>query len=74
MNIGMLWFDNDKASDLPAKVARAAAHYRQKYGRSAELCFVHPAALEGVDLTVAGVKVAGSKTVLPGHFWIGVKE
>ena len=42
MEIGMLWFDNDKKTDYEAKIERAATYYRDKYGRAPNLCFVHP--------------------------------
>ena len=42
MDIGMLWFDNDKKSDYEAKIERAATYYRDKYGKAPNLCFVHP--------------------------------
>jgi hypothetical protein len=45
MNIGMLWFDNDPKAGLDVKVERAAAYYRNKYGRKPTLCFVHPSML-----------------------------
>jgi hypothetical protein len=76
MKIGLLWFDNDKGRDLTAKVSRAAAHYQSKYGQAPQLCYVNPAALDGSNdsLRVAGVTVMPSRTVLPHHFWLGVKE
>ena len=42
MNIGMLWFDNDPKVNLDAKVERAASYYRNKYGKTPTLCFIHP--------------------------------
>jgi len=42
MNIGMLWFDNDPKATLDAKIGRAAAYYREKYGKIPTLCFVNP--------------------------------
>ena len=45
MNIGMLWFDNDPKAGLDRKVQRAADYYRNKYGRTPTLCFVHPSML-----------------------------
>ena len=76
MKTGLLWFDGDAGRDLAAKVARAAAHYQQKYGRAPQLCFVNPGALEGSreSVRVAGLDVLASKTVLPNHFWLGQKE
>ncbi len=55
MDIGMLspmkrgtpWFDNDKKTDLAAKVGRAAAYYQKKYGQMPNLCFVNPASING---------------------------
>ena len=48
MNIGMLWFDNDPKAELTTKVERAAVYYLSKYGKSPNLCFVHPTMLRSV--------------------------
>ena len=86
MNIGMLWFDNDPAAGLSVKVERAAAYYRTKYGKTANLCFVHPSMIpvaapaapqqspDGKPLTMAGVEIRSNRSVLPNHFWIGVNQ
>jgi hypothetical protein len=42
MKIGMLWFDNDKQTDLVTKIEDAADYYQHKYGLRPNLCFVHP--------------------------------
>ena len=87
MEIGMLWFDNDKKSDYEAKIERAATYYRNKYGKTPNLCFVHPCMIpnnggraadetsqqaETQSLKSQGVEIRTSKTMLPNHFWIGV--
>ena len=85
MNIGMLWFDNDPKAALAAKVERAAAYYRSKYGKTPTVCFVHPSMLpagESEDpagnpvpepgFFAAGVEVRSNASVRPHHFWIGV--
>ncbi len=74
MKVGLLWFDDDKGRSLPEKVARAAAYYEQKYRAAPTVCYVHPSALEGVELQANGVEVRAAPTVLPNHFWIGVEE
>jgi len=89
MEIGMLWFDNDKKSDYEAKIERAATYYRDKYGLAPNLCFVHPCMIpnngnQAVDkdnppieipaLKSKGVEIRISKTMLPNHFWIGVNR
>jgi hypothetical protein len=76
MKTGLLWFDNDKARKLEDKVARAAAHYQRKFGQSPQLCYVNPTTLDnaGGNVRVGSVEVLTSRTVLPHHFWLGVKE
>ncbi len=80
MNIGMLWFDNDRHTPFEQKVRRAATYYRQKYGRTPTLCYVHPsmfANLPGLSseenaCKVGEVLVRTDRSVRPNHFWIGV--
>ena len=72
MNIGMLWFDNDIKADLPTKIQRAASYYRTKYGRTPNLCFVHPSMLPAPMNQSAGVELRTSRSVLPNHLWMGV--
>ena len=82
MDIGMLWFDNDKKSDYEAKIERAATYYRTKYGKTPNLCFVHPCMIpnnvsqdaEKTTIRSQGVEVRTSKTMLPNHFWIGINR
>ena len=85
MNIGMLWFDNDPKSAFNTKIQRAATYYHDKYGRTPNVCFVHPSMLseenksgdetqekEISTLKSVALKVKTSPSVLPNHFWIGV--
>jgi hypothetical protein len=76
MDIGMLWFDNDPKTEITAKIARAAAYYQRKYGKSPNLCFVHPSMLpqpsNGHPFKSGEVVVRPSPSVRPNHFWIGV--
>jgi hypothetical protein len=86
MDIGMLWFDNDKGADLNIKVTRAAQYYEKKYGQMPNLCFVNPCmvATNGngngsqpgskVIKTSTGVEIRESVTLLPNHFWIGINR
>ncbi len=73
MNIGMLWFDNDTKSDLIAKIDRAADYYRNKYGEKPNLCFVHPSMVAEDPLTGSAIEVRTTPTVLPNHFWLGIR-
>ncbi len=85
MDVGMLWFDNDKKANLQVKVARAVSYYQKKYGQAPNLCFVHPSMLSGAQngsaahkkkkgVRTKGVEIRPSKSLLPNHFWLGVEE
>ena len=86
MNIGMLWFDNDKQIDLDLKVFRAASYYHTKYGQKPNLCFVHPCMNETQNSRVilktkevkgpanSEVEIKESEEILPNHFWIGITQ
>lgn len=74
MDIGMLWYDNDKNSDLKTKVTRAADYYRQKYGQTPNLCFVHPSMLVNTVWQGNGIELRTDQTVRPNHFWLGVQQ
>ena len=86
MDIGMLWFDNDKKSSVPSKVERAARYYQKKYGKNPDICYIHPKMVKGVNgekknskktagqkpLKIGKILILKNKKVLPDHFWIGV--
>ena len=79
MNIGMLWFDNDPKAEFSTKIERAASYYRNKYGRTPNLCFVHPSMLHEnhsddpqKPVKSGSVEVRTSRSVMPNHFWIGI--
>lgn len=74
MKTGMLWFDNDVKTDLPTKIARAAAYYQKKYGQQPDLCFVHPTMLGQSVLPSAGIEVKTTRQVLPNHLWLGIHD
>lgn len=74
MNVGMLWFDNDPKTPLAAKVSRAVEYYQRKYGRMPNLCLVHPSMFNEREIAQAQIAIRPYRSVLPGHFWIGVEE
>jgi len=76
MDIGMLWFDNDKKADLHTKIVRAVTYYQDKYGEAPNLCFIHPGMLpeNGNGSQVGEIEIRTSNTMLPHHFWIGVNQ
>jgi hypothetical protein len=74
MDIGMLWFDNDKKLDISSKVSRAADYYRHKYGEEPNVCFVHPSMIADKKINAGKILIRSNNTMLPHHFWIGVQQ
>ncbi len=72
MKTGLLWFDDSPKVSLANKVLDAVRHYREKFGRSPNVCYVHPSTWAGSQAASAEVRVVTSATVQPNHFWIGV--
>lgn len=74
MQVGLLWFDDDKKRTLEEKVQRAVAHYFQKFGQRPSVCYLNPGTMNGGPQAVSGVQLCTAKNVLLHHFWIGLEE
>ena len=81
MQVGLLWFDNDPQRGLTAKIEDAARHYREKFGRPADTCYVNSLALgKGPEMPAASsfagqtVRVVPAANILPHHFWVGIEN
>ena len=75
MEIGMLWYDGDPSRGMDEKVDRAATYYRNKYGRSPNLCLIHPqTAGQSVMDSNGKIEVQVSSLVLLDHFWVGIRS
>ncbi len=72
MHTGMLWFDNDPKTELPAKIERAADYYRKKYGKTPNICLVNPRMLSNEKTKAGRVELRPSPVILPNHLWLGV--
>jgi hypothetical protein len=73
MHTGMLWFDNSQ-STLDIKIKKAMDYYHKKYGRTPDLCLVHPSMLQDSKMDHEKITVRAYRPVLPGHIWIGVED
>ena len=75
MHTGMLWLDTSQTA-LTVKIQKAVDYYQKKYGRTPDLCLVHPSMLDGGErqLTINQLTVRPYRPVLPGHIWIGVED
>lgn len=74
MNVGMLWFDNDPKADLSVKIERAADYYRKKYGKTPDICFVHPSMVSEPAPRTGKIEVRTNRSILPHHLWIGIHQ
>ena len=78
MHTGMLWFDNSQTA-LTVKIQKAVEYYHKKYGRTPDLCLVHPSMLDEDQrgkrqIEVCKLTVRPYRPVLPGHIWIGRED
>jgi hypothetical protein len=73
MRDGLLWHDKSDR-ELNAKIERAAQYYQSKYETRPTLVFVHPTELLKGPATLEDIEVRATNSVLPGHFWLGVKD
>lgn len=71
MQLGMLWFDEDKDTTIEQKVERAITYYKEKYVKVPDVCFVHSAAI-GKIKSCHGVELRPNDTIQKNHFWIGI--
>jgi hypothetical protein len=74
----MLWFDNSQTA-LNIKIQKAVEYYHKKYGRTPDLCLVHPSMLDAQEknqrtLEINKLTVRPYRPVLPGHIWIGIED
>ncbi len=74
MQVGLLWFDDEKKKTLEEKVQRAVTHYLQKFGQRPSVCYLNPVTMNGGPEAVSGVQLRTAKNVLMHHFWIGLEE
>jgi len=73
MHTGMLWFDNSQTA-LHVKIEKAVEYYHKKYGRTPDLCLVHPSMLKDSKVKEGKITVRAYRPVLPGHLWVGVED
>ena len=78
MEVGLLWFDDNKDKSLEVKVDEAVAAYCAKprfAGKIPNTCYVHATMLpEGQEVRLNGVRIAGTSTILPHYFFVGVEH
>ncbi len=78
MEIGLLWFDDNKDKSLEAKVSEAVAAYCAKprfAGKTPNICYVHPSTLpEGQEMRLNGVRIVAAAAIAPYHFFVGVED
>jgi len=74
MKVGWMWFDNDPGRSVEEKIQQAAQHYRAKFGRFPNTCYVNQRSINGDGFHCGKVKVVAAPNILPHHFWLGVSD
>ncbi len=74
MKVGWMWFDNDPGRSIEEKVQQAVQHYRIKFGRFPNTCYVNQQSITGDGFRCGKVKVVAAPNILPHHFWLGVSD
>lgn len=72
MIAGMLWLCADLKRPLTDNIEQAAEYYKEKYGVNPTHCEINQKNVDRSLLEYTKRKVVVSKSVLPGHLWIGV--
>lgn len=73
---GLLWFDNDPARTIAAKVKDAAERYAEKFGVVPNVCLVSRRLIQDemhVPFGTGEIKIVPDKCMLPNHFWVGTE-
>jgi hypothetical protein len=72
--VGLLWFDDNPKVPLTIKIESAARRYQERFGRSPEVCYVHPKTLAGVQGLPVRLRVIERANVQPNCFWVVVRS
>jgi len=72
MFAGFMYYDNDPKADLKTKVLRLAERYAARFGKTPNVCHVHPSLVPATN--GIGIEVKGMREVMPNYFWFGVRE
>lgn len=68
----LLWYDKSKRA-LHARIAPAVARYRERFGLSPNVCYVHPSEIADTGL-ISGLLVKTGMLVHLHYLWIGHEE
>ena len=72
--VGLLWFDDNPRVPLAAKIESAVRRCQERFGRSPDVCYVHPRTLAGAQGLPIHPRVVERASVLPNHFWVVVRS
>jgi len=73
MKTGLLWFDDNPKLSLEAKIENASRRFQEKFGRTAQICVLHPTTVAGAPSVGVGVRIVESVFIRPDHFWLGTE-
>lgn len=74
METGMLWYDNDRQSNLIKRIHNATVYYSLKYGAKPDICFVHPSMFTEENVGIVGMEIRKNHLISPNYFWLGTRK
>jgi hypothetical protein len=76
MNVGMLWFDDNKETTFEQKIKAVKERFNKKYSAKyglCNMCYVNQLMIKE-EIIVEGITIKQSKTIMKNLFWIGNNE
>ncbi len=73
MDIGLLWYDDDKKKTLEVKLQEASVRYQARFHAIPNVCHVHGNG-EEARTAVGKISIVYNPVIRPNYFWIGLEE
>ena len=70
----MLWRDDNPNVSLETRIIRAASYYREKYGRTPEVCRMNSKDMIAGINSAGPIRLQAVRYVMPGYFLLGDEE
>ncbi len=72
MDIGLLWYDDDKKKTLEVKINEASVRYHARFGVLPNVCHVHGNGDEARK-QVGKIAIVPNPAIRPNYYWLGVE-
>ena len=73
LSVGIFWIDHRRGRDLNSTIAKAAAHFRLRYGQQPNIFLFPPGMSSRRDFFDRQLRIRACDAFPPHHFWIGIE-